>query len=318
MPEASEFTVPSPAPPDRADKWISGKLPDISRSKIQAWIRSGKIKRNGQIFQSRDQLEAGDRIEIPAYETDTAPSLPQAWAHPLEILFEDEAILAVNKRPGLVVHPAPGHPDQTLVNALLHHAPDIEGVGDPLRPGLVHRLDVETSGVIIFARTNEAYSELQRQFKERETRKQYLAAVHGVPRELAQRIDVPIGRHPVDRKRRAAHGEAARDAVSTTRTSAGLARGLASLQAVEIETGRTHQIRVHLAHIGHPVLGDRVYGNRRAALPSPWPAAPRVMLHAAQLELKHPLSQKKLCFKADPPEDMRGYLSALGWRGDNV
>lgn len=307
------FRVPEDLPPPfpRADKWLSGQFPDRSRTRVQSWFQDQRVKCGGSILRASERLLPGQilTVHVPPREE---PEQITGENIPLNLLHVDDDLLVVNKAPGLVVHPAPGHARGTLVHALLHAFPDLEGVGDdPMRPGLVHRLDADTSGVIVFARTPAAFSELQRQFKARETRKHYQCITKGVPRQAEGTIDLPIGRHPKDRKRQMIHGEAARDAVSHYTLEEGLAMGTASRFTVRIETGRTHQIRVHMAHLGHPVLGDSLYGGRFAQLGGSWPLAPRQMLHAFRLTLTHPASQEKLTFEAPLPDDMLTLLEHL-------
>lgn len=294
----------------RLDKWLAEQMPDVSRTRIQEWIRRERVRVNGKPASPGASLPPDAVVEVdPTPLPKQAPAAPGPG--PLDILHEDDHLIVVNKPPALVVHPAPGHPAETLVNRILTRCPDLADVGDPLRPGVVHRLDADTSGVIVFARTGTALRNLQGQFRSRETRKEYLALCHGVPHPVNQTLDAPIGRHPVHRKKRAVHGEGARDALTFLRVEKGVANGGGALLRLRIETGRTHQIRVHLAHAGHPVLGDRVYGGKRAQLPSPAPRAPRQMLHAASLELRHPSTGAAIRFEAPLATDMKTYMDAL-------
>ncbi len=296
---------------ERADKWLSARFPDFSRSQVQTWFREGRVTHEDATpLKPGEILPPNCTVRVQAPEPETR-SLPTASPMDLEILHEDESLIVVNKPHDLVVHPAPGHLDGTLTNALLHRYPDLAGVGDPMRPGLVHRLDADTSGVIVFARTAEALADLQRQFHDRETHKTYQCLVRGIPSKAEGEIDLPLGRHPVDRKRRAVNGVGARPALTRYRMLEGLAAGTAALFEVEIHTGRTHQIRVHLAHIRHPVLGDAVYGGRRPQLPGGWPQASRQMLHAFRLRFSHPKDKVPLEITAPLPEDMQNYLDAL-------
>ena len=307
------FVLPedsSPAGP-RADKWLSEQFIGISRSQIQAWFRASRVISNGQPLRSSERLRPGQRLEV-AVPPPEEEHILEGEALPLEVLHEDGDLVVVNKAPGRVVHPAPGHQTGTLIHALLYAYPDLAGVGeDPARPGLVHRLDADTSGLIVFARTNEALTELQRQFKAREVRKEYQCLTKGVPRQATGKVDLPIGRHPRDRKRQAVNGENPREALTRYELEEGLARGTASRFLIRIETGRTHQIRVHMAHIGHPVLGDTVYGGRSAQLGGGWPDAPRQMLHAFRLRFHHPKSMKEMELEAPLPSDMHRYLESL-------
>jgi 23S rRNA pseudouridine1911/1915/1917 synthase len=242
-------------------------------------------------------------IEIP-------PAVPTALRPqpiPLDILFEDEAILVLNKPPGLVVHPAPGHPDGTLVNALLHHCGPLFRVGGEQRPGIVHRLDRDTSGVLVVAKTEASLRNLAAQFKNREVCKEYLALVWGQPVPAEDTIETLVGRHPRHRKKMSAQPRAGRPAVTHYETVQPL--GPATLLRVRIETGHTHQIRVHMAHRGHPVVGDTQYGRARPGwLNAP---APRQMLHAERLSFRHPATGADLEFRAPLPPDMRDMLRAL-------
>ncbi len=295
----------------RLDKWLMAEFPEISRSELQRWIRNGHVTSEQIRLTPGVKVKTGMRFAFTLPEPPADPMLPEPEALPLVVLYEDSDVVVLNKAAGQVVHPAPGHAGGTVLNAMLHRYPDMRAAGDPARPGLVHRLDIETSGILVFARTPEALFALQTQFKERTVTKTYHCACHSIPNPIAQRIDLPIGRHPVHRKKRAIHGEGARSALSHLQVIKGLASGSASLLEVKIETGRTHQIRVHLAHIGHPVLGDTTYGGKRAHPPSPWPRAPRIMLHAYRLCIRHPRTETLLELEAPYPRDMVEYLSHL-------
>ena len=214
-------------------------------------------------------------------------------------------MIVINKPAGLVVHPAVGNETGTLVNALLHHCTDLTGIGGELRPGIVHRLDKDTSGVMVVAKNEKAMNELTRQFKERETAKEYLAIVWGVPYGKRGTIETTIGRNPLHRKKMAVNVRNGREAVSHFEVLEPL--GEAALVQVKIETGRTHQIRVHMAHIKNPIIGDTVYGRARASSIK----AGRQMLHAAKLSLNHPISGKRMTFEAPLPEDMETLLAQL-------
>jgi len=295
---------------ERLDKWLHTQLPAYSRTHLQGWFREGLVRQGDRILKANEEVRAGEHYEV--YVPDIVPSaLLRGSEMPLDILYEDEALIVVNKAAGIVVHPAPGHTENTLIQGLLHRYPDLRNVGEAERPGLVHRLDAETSGILIFARREDVLQELQRQFKARETEKSYHALVNGMPLKAEGRVDEPLGRHPQDRKRRAVNGLAAREARSAYRVLRGLANGSAALLEVSIETGRTHQIRVHLLHLGHPVLGDKLYGGRRSQLAAPWPQAKRHMLHAFRLRLCHPDDKRELVFEAPLPEDFETCLHTL-------
>jgi 23S rRNA pseudouridine1911/1915/1917 synthase len=285
----------------RLDAFLAAAVPEVSRSHWKALIQEARVTVNGTACKPNHKLKVGDEVfwSIPEEASDEV--LPEDI--PLEILFEDETLLVLNKPPGLVVHPAAGNETGTLVNALLFHDPafyDLE------RAGIVHRLDKDTSGVMVVAKSEVAMTELQRQFKARETNKAYLALVWGHP-PARGRIENQIGRHPVHRQKMAVLKEGGRVAVSGFETVETFDE--VSLVRVKIETGRTHQIRVHMAHLGHPVAGDSVYGRaRRHKLPMP---PQRQMLHAERLEFTHPVSGKRLSFEAPLFDDMRCLLEKL-------
>ncbi|MCC5843927.1 MAG: RluA family pseudouridine synthase [Verrucomicrobia bacterium] len=311
--DLSSFTLPEdlfPAHP-RADKWLSDQFTEFSRSQIQTWFKEQRVQSQGLPLSGSDRLRPGQTLEVdipPPREPDTV----EGENIPLDLLHVDGDIIVVNKPAGLVVHPAPGHRTGTLVHALLHAFPDLADVGDdPMRPGLVHRLDADTSGLIIFARTNTALESLQQLFKQREIHKEYQCLTKGIPQHAGGTVELPIGRHPKDRKRQMVNGDGARSALTRYELEEGLAAGTASRFLIRIETGRTHQIRVHMAHIGHPVLGDTVYGGRFAQLGGRWPHAPRQMLHAFRLRFAHPKHKELLSLEAPLPSDMRDYLELL-------
>lgn len=288
----------------RLDVWLAESEPELSRSRWQRLIKEGCVTVNGTSAKPNQKLHPGDRMEWSVPEPVRVETLPENI--PLDVLFEDAHLIALNKPAGLVVHPAAGNESGTLVNALLHHCDDLTGIGGEQRPGIVHRLDKETSGVMVVAKTEAAMNKLARQFKKRETEKEYQAIVRGTPKPPAGRIETTIGRHPVFRKKMAANARRGRHAVSTYHTIE--QRGNASLLSVRIETGRTHQIRVHLAFIKHPILGDPLYARRRPT-DEVWPD--RQMLHATRLSIMHPDADKKMTFQAPLPDDMIACLDTL-------
>jgi 23S rRNA pseudouridine1911/1915/1917 synthase len=285
----------------RLDTLLAAENPDVSRSHWKALIQDGLVTLNGRTCKPNQKVKTDDEVVWSIPEDVPAEALPEDI--PVEVLFEDEAVLVLNKPPGLVVHPAAGNETGTLVNALLFHDPVFQAVE---RAGIVHRLDKDTSGVMVVAKTEKAKAELQRQFKARETDKEYLALVWGRPPQSG-RIENEIGRHRVHRQKMAVLGEGGREAVSNFKHLETFDE--TTLVQVKIETGRTHQIRVHMAHLGYPVVGDTVYGRaRKHRLPIP---AERQMLHAARLEFTHPESGKRLSFEAPLFEDMNRLLELL-------
>jgi len=285
----------------RLDVFLAGAVPEVSRSHWKTLIQEGLVTVNDVASKPNHKLRAGDVVTWSLPEE--APAEPQPEDIALDILFEDDSVLVLNKPPGLVVHPAVGNEAGTLVNALLFHDPlfrDLE------RAGIVHRLDKDTSGVMVVAKSDAAMAELQRQFKARETKKEYLALVWGHP-PPSGRIETLIGRHPKHRQKMAVLEEGGREAVSNFQTLEQFAE--TALVLVGIETGRTHQIRVHMAHLGHPVVGDAVYGRARK---NRLPLAPeRQMLHATLLDFVHPTTGKRLSFEAPLFDDMHRLLKRL-------
>ena len=297
--------VPPEAAGSRLDAWLSRAQPALSRAGWQRLLRRGAATVDGKAMKPSHVLAGGETVVYTIPEPE--PALPLPEPIPLDILYEDRDLIAVNKPPGLVVHPAPGHASGTLVNALLHHCRDLAGVGGERRPGIVHRLDRDTSGVIVAAKHDAALQALQRQFKDRTVKKTYLAVVVGHPDPATGRIETLIGRSEHDRKRMSTSPARGRTAVTLYETEKRYPG--ATLLKVRIETGRTHQIRVHMAHLGHPVAGDRQYGGRRAD-PALEPPA-RQLLHAHELVLLHPVTAAPLSFVAPMPDDMRTYLQGL-------
>ena len=297
----------------RLDRFLVSVLADHSRSQIQKLIADGRVRVGSREVRPNLAVHAGDRVVIDL--PDAAPTSVQPEATPLEILYQDADLVVVNKPPGMVVHPGAGHASGTLVNALLHHISDLSGIGGELRPGIVHRLDRGTSGVMVVAKHDAAHQELSRQFHDREVEKEYIALVWGVV-QAGRRIDAAIGRDPVNRQKMSARSRRAREAV-TRITKAFHLPGLTLCQ-VAIHTGRTHQIRVHLSAIGHPIVGDALYGGVHRRVPGDIRAVShlqRPFLHAERLAFKHPRDGRRMDFTASLPADLQGVLEALpGWR----
>jgi 23S rRNA pseudouridine1911/1915/1917 synthase len=294
-----------PASGERLDKAIAAARPELSRTQIQRLIEDGLVTVNGAVA-----LKTGWRVEralaVCVHLPPPAPASHQPEDIPLDILFENEDLLIINKPAGMVVHPAAGHWGGTLVNAVLGHDPELEGVGDEQRPGIVHRLDKDTSGVIVVAKTEAAHRDLQKQFKARTVEKHYVALVDGQPPTLAGRIEAAIGRDPQERKRMAVVAETrgGRAAITEYRTLESFPAH--TLLDVNLLTGRTHQIRLHLAYLKCPIVGDAVYGRRALSLP-----LARQFLHAARLTLRLPRSQTARTFEAPLPEDLEQILRLL-------
>ena len=292
----------------RLDKRILETHPDFSRSRIEGLVKSGFVTVNGAVAEKAGMKVSEDDeivVEIPP----PVPAIPEPEDIALDVVYEDSDMLVVNKTPGMVVHPAPGHFTGTLVNALLHHCPDLSGIGGVARPGIVHRLDQDTSGLIVVAKSQKAMDSLVRAFSSHTSiAKTYLAVCHGRPRLDAGRIENLIGRHPVDRKRMAIVEKNGKVAITNWKTLETL--GAISALECRIETGRTHQIRVHTASLGTPVIGDKVYG--KSALDKRLTPVPeRQMLHAWRLGLRHPVSGEPMEFVAPIPADMEIYLKGI-------
>lgn len=307
-----EFIVPPEAENQRLDRFLTSVLETHSRSQIQKLIADGRVAVEHRKARPNLAVRAGDRIHVeippPARPAITGEALP------LEVLYQDGDIAVLNKPAGMVVHPSAGHASGTLVHALLHHIPDLSGVGGEMRPGIVHRLDRGTSGVMVIAKHDAAHQELARQFHDREVEKQYIALVWGVV-QAGRRIDAAIGRDPVHRQKMSARARRAREAV-TRITRVRHLPGLTLCQ-VAIHTGRTHQIRVHLSAIGHPIVGDALYGGVHRRVPGDIRAVQRLerpFLHAARLSVKHPRDGRPMTFTAPLPDDLQGVLEDLpGW-----
>jgi 23S rRNA pseudouridine1911/1915/1917 synthase len=311
------LTAPADAAPERVDRWLAAAMADLSRSRIKGLIEAGHVTRDGATVRDpAEPVRPGARyaLTLPA----PAPAEPAAQRMDLTILHEDAHLIVLDKPAGLVVHPAPGNLDGTLVNALLAHAEgDLPVIGGTVRPGIVHRLDKDTSGVMVVAKTDRAHQALSAAFAARDLERAYLALAWGVPGDAAFRIEAPIGRHPVDRKRMAVvpRGRPAATNIRLLR-----AHGTAvSLLECRLETGRTHQIRVHLAHAGHPIVGDPLYCRRLPAAARTLPADlaarlagfPRQALHAATLGFAHPVTGEALRFETPLPADLGELVNVL-------
>ena len=309
------LAVPVESAPERLDLFLRHHCPELSRSRIQALIKAEAIRVNGAPTRPAYLVQPGDEIAVELPQPEPSAAHPEPL--PLSIAYEDDDLLVVNKAAGMTVHPAPGATEGTLVNALLHHCRDLSGINGALRPGIVHRLDKETSGLLLVAKRDAAHRTLAASLQAHQVERRYAALVWGVLREEAGRIEAPIGRHPKNRKKMAVV-EDGRDAA----THFSVVERCPFTTEVEcrLETGRTHQIRVHLAHIGHPVFGDPVYGGRdqaRGIRPeyrrqANWMLSliKRQALHAKKLRFAHPTTGEMMEFTAPLPEDLQAVLEA--------
>ena len=284
--------------PQRIDQFLVSRLPELSRSRIQALIKSGDILLNQERSKAKQQVSSGDRISVSIPEEQSYEA--QAEDIPLEVLYEDDDIIVINKAHGMVVHPAAGNTGGTLVNALLHHCKGkLATTDEAQRPGIVHRLDKDTSGCIIVAKNNQALQSLVKQFHDRTTEKRYLTVVQSPPAKEEDSIFTHIGRHPVNRlKMTVVNPGSGKSAITDYRVLHRASDGT-SLVSCDLHTGRTHQIRVHMVHIGTPILGDPIYAktNRQPVQPG------RLMLHAWQLIIDHPASGERMAFQAPIPSE---------------
>ena len=293
-------------PGERFDKAMAKALPDFSRSQCQRLISEGRVTLNGMPAKAAMRLDGGEQVTIDLPPVGPPDITPERMA--LDIRYEDSEILVINKPAGMVVHPSPGHERGTLVNGILAHCPELDGIGGERRPGIVHRLDKETSGLIVIAKNDRALQYLQDQFRERRVDKRYLALVEGQFRKTEALIDAPIGRDPRSRKRMAiiAPGSSA-----TSRPAQTLVRLLQPYEDVTLlecrpRTGRTHQIRVHLSFAGYPIVGDKVYGRRKQQV-----ALDRHFLHAAGLTIRRPSDKREMRFEVELPDELGSFLEDL-------
>jgi 23S rRNA pseudouridine1911/1915/1917 synthase len=312
-PQQFQFEVSAEDSGTRLDKYLVAHLPELSRSQLQRFIQEGQVGIAYVPVTASYRVRAGDivTLDVPPPH----PARPEAEALALQIVYEDDALLVIDKPPGLVVHPAPGHASGTLVNALLFHCQTLSGVGGEERPGIVHRLDKDTSGLLLVAKHDRSHRHLSAQLQAHQLQRRYVALVRGRLPALQGTIDAPIGRHPQHRQKMAVvtrDGRAAR-----THYQVLDAWGPCSVLCLALETGRTHQIRVHLAHIGHPVIGDPLYGPGplrlpgHASLEQALGAFPRQALHAGQIRFQHPDNEEWFAFTSPLPPDMATLLDRL-------
>ncbi|MFR6515056.1 MAG: RluA family pseudouridine synthase [Ruminococcus sp.] len=288
---------------ERIDKYLSEQLEDMTRSHIQKLIKENMVRVNGMAVKSNFKLSASDQIEVEIPELKEPDILPENI--PLDILYEDQDILVVNKPKGMVVHPAPGHYTGTLVNAIMYHCKDnLSGINGVMRPGIVHRIDMDTTGSLLICKNDRAHQALAEQLKEHSITRKYHAIVHGRLKEDEGTIDKPIGRHPIDRKKMSVHCTNGREAITHYR----VLKRFQQFTYIEcqLETGRTHQIRVHMSSIGHPILGDQVYGPAKC----PYKLQGQT-LHAKVLGITHPTTGEYMEFDAPLPDYFQGLLEKM-------
>ena len=288
---------------ERIDKYLSGQLEDMTRSHIQKLIKENMVRVNGMAVKSNFKLSASDQIEVEIPELKEPDILPENI--PLDILYEDQDILVVNKPKGMVVHPAPGHYTGTLVNAIMYHCKDnLSGINGVMRPGIVHRIDMDTTGSLLICKNDRAHQALAEQLKEHSITRKYHAIVHERLKEDEGTIDKPIGRHPIDRKKMSVHCTNGREAITHYR----VLKRFQQFTYIEcqLETGRTHQIRVHMSSIGHPILGDQVYGPAKC----PYKLQGQT-LHAKVLGITHPTTGEYMEFDAPLPDYFQGLLEKM-------
>ncbi|OFX10623.1 MAG: RNA pseudouridine synthase [Alphaproteobacteria bacterium RIFOXYD12_FULL_60_8] len=312
------LTAPSDVGKVRLDRWLAQELPDFSRSRLAALLESGAVVENGIAVRSPSRpVKPGAtyRLDVPQ----AAPAEPEAQAIPLNVVYEDADVIVIDKPAGMVVHPAPGSPDATLVNALLAHCGEsLSGIGGVKRPGIVHRLDKDTSGLMVAAKNDRAHHALAEQFAAHSLERVYQAIVWGVPSPTSGQIEGQIGRSPTNRKKMAVLRSGGKYALTRYKVLRVLAGGAASLVECRLATGRTHQIRVHMTSIGHPLVGDSTYGGRRLAPKSIDESAksallsfPRQALHALVIGFIHPTSGESLHFSGLLPFDINALLDIL-------
>jgi 23S rRNA pseudouridine1911/1915/1917 synthase len=324
-PSAGKFTVSADHAGRRLDQFLAASIPDVSRTRVQQLIAQQQILVNGKEQKPSYSVESGDEINLIG-EIKLPPLHAEPEDIPLDIVYEDDSLAVVNKPAGMMVHAGAGTSERarnrgTLVNALLHHFKKLSQVGGELRPGIVHRLDKETSGLIVVAKSDVAHRKLAEQFSDRKVKKKYLALVQGWPQRESGTISAAIGRDRARRTRMTTRTKQGREALSHYKVLERIRTrwGKFALLEVKIDTGRTHQIRVHLSSIGHPVVGDALYGaareykgqNQKQGTIKALKPLPRNFLHAAQIEFLHPRTAKLLTFRSDLPSELEGFLSAL-------
>lgn len=316
MDQVQRFTFERGSSPQRLDQFLADALPELSRSQIKKLIEEGQILCNGESVKAGSKLKGGETIQVEIPPPEPIEAEPEDI--PLDILYEDSSLIVLNKPAGMVVHPAPGHSSGTLVNALLYHCRDLSGIGGNLRPGIVHRLDRDTSGVMVVTKDDVAHQGLALQFKEHSISRKYVAFVFGHVQNATGTVDKPIGRHPQDRKKMSCNSRSGRQAVTHWQVLQRFDRDRLSFLELTLETGRTHQIRVHLSEMNLPVVGDPVYGANKksnaigdASLRSLVQGLKRQALHARHLAFRHPVKDEWMEFNSPLPADMAEILEYL-------
>ncbi|MFC1493983.1 RluA family pseudouridine synthase [Thermodesulfobacteriota bacterium] len=310
-----KYFIESDEKDTRIDTYLASRSEGLTRSRIQSLVKEGNVNVNGLPVKTSYRVKAGDDITLnipPA-----SPYLLEPEPLELSLIFEDSSIIVLEKPPGLVIHPAPGHKSGTLVHGLLHHCRDLSGIGGVLRPGIVHRLDKDTSGLLVVAKNDNAHNFLSSQFKNGKVSKKYITVVHGLPENKKGKINLPISRHPVKRKEMAVSTLKGKNALTIWQVDESIGNKF-SLLSVIIKTGRTHQIRVHMSHSGHPVVGDPVYGYKKSWWKKNAPSAieilpviTRQMLHSASLGFIHPETREYMEFSSPIPDDMKLVIAEL-------
>ncbi|WWM59844.1 RluA family pseudouridine synthase [Paenibacillus tundrae] len=299
--ERMEWIISLDHKKERIDKYITESIDNVSRSQVQLWISEGNVTVNGAVVKANTKLAEGDLVVLQIPEPKAVEIIPEDI--PLEVVYEDSDVIVINKPRGLVVHPAPGHTSGTLVNALMHHCKDLSGINGELRPGIVHRIDKDTSGLLMAAKNDRAHASLAAQLKDHSVNRRYIALVHGHLSHDQGTIDAPIGRDTNDRKMFTVTERNSKHAVTHFNVTERI--NDYTLLELKLETGRTHQIRVHLKFIGHPLVGDPVYGRNKGI------KMQGQALHAAILGFVHPTTGEYLEFSAPIPQDMEDVLSSL-------
>lgn len=316
MNSTQQLLFPEDRPTERLDTYIVECLPDISRSQLKKLIDNGQVTLNGAATKASYKLKGGESIQVILPEPEPIEAIPEAI--PLHILYEDQDLIVVNKSVGMVVHPAAGHSHGTLVNALLYHCSDLAGIGGELRPGIVHRIDKDTSGVIVVTKNDQSHQHLAAQFKDHSINRRYLALVHGSPDGNSGTIDQPIGRHPTQRKKMSGKARNSKRAVTHWKILKQYNVNRLGLLELQLETGRTHQIRVHFAEMNCPLVGDPLYGNRSRTTAIKDMKLRKLIdqlqgqaLHAQTLGFIHPTSGKYLEFSCEMPDTLQSIITYL-------